>query len=319
MRRVLALGLLLAAAGCDLLAGDDPYRELPVVSAVLVAGEPLAPVTLSRTAPIDAPFDPLALRVSGATVGVSLLRADGSLEAFYPYNDQGQGVYVPAEPARVLGGRRYRLAVAVPGRAAPVTAETTVPTAFGVVTPPPDTLVYQAGPGPRVRVTASEVPGRQTIFLFTIRALAPAQFARVPRTGGGPADTDSTWVEIPSPDTYGLTPFAADLVFDRDVAPQDLIVGNSPVLNEGNYEPHGDGTLTLGTPWVAVNYYGPQELLATALDDALVRFLQSRAIQTIPTTISPGEIPNVDSNVENGLGVFGSAAQARVEVFVREP
>jgi hypothetical protein len=315
MRPLLAcLALALAAAGCD-TSPAFPFEEEVVVTSVLVAGLPLPPVTLTRTVPLGAFYEPIP--VTGATVTVALLRADGTTEATYPYVEGAGGAYVSPDSAAVRGGGRYRLEVAVPGEADRITAETTVPTAFELVEAPPDTVVYQEGQGPAARVTPSTFPGRQTIYLFTVRAVDPLDFRRE-ADASTPATDDSVWVPIPGTG-YDPTPFVADLILDRDVDPENFWTGNSPLLNEGGYDPNPDGSLTIRLPWLSVNYFGPTETTITAFDDALVRFFETQTIQTVPTTISPGEIPNVDSNVENGRGVFGAVAQVRATTFVRPP
>lgn len=315
MPRLAASLLLLALAlgGCDTLSGEA-FEEQPVVSAVLVAGQPLPPISLTLTAPIDQPFRPEARRIAGATLTVSLLRADGAAEAPYAYRQDVGGLYVPADAEAVVeGGRRYRLEAVVPGFAETVRAETTVPTAFEVVQGPPDTLLYNPanGTGPSVHVTPSVFPGRdQAAYFFSIRALAPDSFFVGP---------DGRYQRAFLPGRYGLTPFAASIIRDRDVNPADFANGNSPVLNEANYQRNPDGSITLTVPWLGVSYFGPQLFSATALDDALLDFIQSQVIQFVPTTLSPGEIPAVVTNVENGLGVFGAVAQQSVTSFIREP
>jgi hypothetical protein len=176
-------------------------------------------------------------------------------------------------------------------------------------------VTYQEGDGPSVRLTRSAFPGRQTVYLFTVRPLDPVEFRREEDTST-PEPGDSVWVAVDGTG-FDPTPFTADLIFDRDVDPESFLVGNSPLLNEANADANPDGTLTLRLPWLSVSFYGPLEVTITAVDDALVRFFQTQAVQTVPTTISPGEIPNVDTNVENGHGVFGAVAQRRVTTFVR--
>lgn len=178
-----------------------------------------------------------------------------------------------------------------PGEA--VLAETVVPDTFAVVRPPPDTVVYNVlGPGPAFDVTPSEAPGRQAVYLFTVTAL--------------------------DPETYGLTPTIASLIEDTDADPADFVNGASPVLNEGNYVRNPDGTITIRVPWLAIAYFGPNRFTINALDDAAYDFLRSRSAQFTPTTLAPGEIQDVLSNVENGTGVFGSFARVSAEVFIQE-
>lgn len=297
MTRLLLMPLLLAAAllgGCDL--AEEDFQPEVVVEGVLVAQEPLPPVRLSRTAALDEvyAFDRLAL--SGAEAVVLLLDGAGGVEARFPYEERAPGTYRPRDVHAVLPSRTYRLEVQVP-EAADVTAaggrvraETTVPDTFRVVRPPPDTVRYDifATP-PTIDVTRTETTGRAAVFIFSIVALAP--------------------------DEYGLTPTLAELL-DEDDDPSDFIEGSSPILNEGNYSVNPDGTLALQVPWFGISYYGPNRFVANALDDALYDFYRSRDAQFGATTLSPGEIQRVLSNIEHGTGVFGSVAQASVEVFI---
>lgn len=312
MRPLAFVLVAFALAACDTTT-DGVFREETVVTAVLSAGEALPPISLTRTLPFGAFWQPIP--VNGAIVTVSLLDGAGTPEAVYPYVQGEDAEYVPVDTPAVMGGRRYRLEIIVPGQAETITAETVVPTAFAFIQAPPDSVTYRDGPGPETRVTPSVVPGRQTVYVFTVRALEPIEHSREPDESTPGAD-DSLWIPIPGTG-YPPTPFVADLIYERDIDPETFWTGNSPLLNEGNYETNADGTLTMRMPWAAVNYFGPTELTITAVDDALLRFLESQAIQTVPTTISPGETPNVDTNVQNGHGVFGSVAQQVTRLFVR--
>ncbi len=290
MRRLLALLLTAAAlAGCDL--AEDPFRPEPVVEAVLVAGEPLADVRLSRTVPVEERYDFVEAAVAGATVTVTRLR-DGQP---YPYFQKKPGVYTPADRgALVEPGERYRLTVELLDGsglgAARLSAETLVPDTFAVVVPPDSVVAYDPfGPAPGLVVTPSAYPGRQAIYLFSIVA----------------QDTS----------TCGLTPTYGAFA-DGDADAGDFANGSSPLLNEANYEVTERGNLRLRIPWLAVAFFGTNEFTANALDDALFDFIRSRDAQVNPTTLSPGEIQSVLSNVENGAGVFGSVAQQTTRVFI---
>lgn len=302
-RPVLLLAALLALAGCDL--AEEDFQPQVVVEGFLVADEFLPTVRLSETAPFGATYSFDAFALSGADAELLLLDAGGGVEVRYRLaeNPDFPGNYVPSfpsdAPSRALPGRRYRLDVRAPGRpdlvpaGASVRAETVVPDTFSVVRAAPDTVAYDiTRPGPSFGVTPSETPGRQAIYLFTISAL--------------------------DPETYGLTPTIASLIEDTDADPADFVSGSSPVLNEGNYERHADGTLTVRVPWFAVAYFGPNRFTINALDDATYDFLRSRNAQFSPTSLAPGEIQDVLSNVENGAGVFGSFARVSAEVFIQE-
>jgi hypothetical protein len=295
---IVLLAVLGVVAGCDL--AEEDFRPQLVVEGVLVAGESLPPIRLSQTAPLGATYSFEALAVEGAVVEVVRLAGEVRPGRTYPYeeSDARPGTYLPISPDGVVPLARYRLTIRVPDAlglvpaGAVARAETTVPDTFRVVEPPRDTVRYNPfGPVTELRVSPSAYPGRQAVYVFSIRALEP--------------------------EAFGLTPTYAALLDPEEA--ERVIEGTSPLLNEQNYGRNPDGTLTLEIPWLAIAYYGPNELTASALDDALFDYLRSRSTQFAPRTLSPGEIPEVLSNVENGVGVFGSAAQQTVRIFFRRP
>ncbi len=296
-------------AGCDL--AEEDFQPEVVVEGILIAGEPMTSVRLSETAPLGAvyTFDRYAL--SGATVRVLLLTESSEVEETYelvenvdiPGNEGSfPGVYVPEPRPKptVLPNRRYRLEVELPGRGdlvpsgTLIRAETAVPDTFSIVTQPPASIPYDiTRPSPAIDVTTSTDAERQSIFIFNIRATEP--------------------------ENYPLTPLVASFVDQGDLDAEDLVSGSSPLLNEANYERNADGSLRLRVPWFAISYFGPNVFTANALDDAFYDFLRSRDAQFNPTTLSPGEIQRVFSNVENGVGVFGSMARAKADpVFIEQ-
>ena len=273
-----------------------------------MADEFLPTIRLSETAPIDARYNFDAYALSGAEVELALLDERGAVEqtfGFYenvdvPGNEGSfPGNYVPLDGHRVRPNRRYRLTARVPDRTDLVPAgeliraETLVPDTFRVVRFPPDTIRYDiTAPSPALDVTPSVGEG-QAVYIFSIQALEP--------------------------ENYSLTPTIASLLESaEDADPADFVTTSSPLLNEGNYERNPDGTLRLRVPWFGIAYYGPNRFSANALDDALYDFIRSRDAQFNPTTLSPGEIQRVLSNVENGTGVFGSLASVRAEAFIAE-
>ncbi len=310
-----ALVLFLAAPGLIVLGGcdlaEDDFRPELVVEGTLTAEGPMATIRLSRTAPVEAAYSFERYALSGATVRVLLLSDEGEVEEtfeFYenvdvPGNESSfPGNYVPLSRPKptVLPNRRYRLEVEVPAAAGLVPpgvlvrAETTVPDTFSIARQPPDSLRYDiTAPSPAIDVTPSVRPDGQSVFIFNVRA----------------AD----------PENNPLTPLAASFVENGGVDPEDLVSTSSPLLNEANYERLPDGNLRLRVPWFAIGYYGPNEFRASVLDEALYDFLRSRDAQFNPTTLSPGEIQRVFSNVENGVGVFGSIARSETVSVVIEP
>lgn len=310
MRRFLPL-LLLAFAACDGAIEND-FRAEYVVESYQLVGAPLAPVHVLRNAPIGDRFDRDALAVREATVEVHLLAGDGSVEARYPFVHAFGDGYVAVDSETVVAPlRRYRLEVRVPGYAPLISAETFTPGAFELVSASADTATYSAADQTIVfNVTRPQYPGRQGIFLFSTETLletlrledaVPFVRAILDRDGNGVVDAED-------PDAEG-----------DELELEDLRVGSSPLLNEQTYETNPDGTLRIELPWIAVVFYGPSRISASAVDDNLFDFLRSQAVQQGGSTLSPGEIPNVLERVENGAGLFGSYSRVAREVFIRRP
>lgn len=321
MRYVLLASLLLAAVGCDGFADDD-FTAQVVVSAHLGAGEPLPEIVLTESSPLLERYDPATLAVAGATVTVSLLAADGSVATAYPYvAGDAPGTYTPATPADVLPQRTYRLDVRAGEHT--LTAETTVPPALALVAGPAETSVYGEGQGPEIRVGRTSTAARQTAFVISTRALAPVAFEEVVEDG------DTRYRSRPAAGTFGLTPpyerflgcdAAEDgpgVVCDEDPR-ENAVVGTSPVINEAGYVDLGDGTVLVQVPSLAFGFYGPVSIRLVSVDAALEAFVESQLVQGGGSTLSPGEIPNVTTNVVGGLGVFGSFARVTVETTLVE-
>lgn len=327
MRALALLPIVLFLAACDLLTPADPYREQLVVSTALEAGAPLPALRLTRTVPIDRVYDTAAVAIPDAEVSITRLAPDGSdAEVYRYYYRPDRYHYFPHRGSvRVVPGATYRLDVRAPGFETPLMATTTVPQQFEVVRAPDGAIRYQTGQGPESVITPSSVPGRQAVYLLQVRALAPDAFEIAEVEPGR-----FRWVRLGLPDRFGLTPFYANVILGRDCtrradgslncpfSPEDVVSGSSPLLNEASYVRNPDGTLVVRAPWLAFGFYGPQKLVINALDDALVRFIESQATQQPGGTLSPGEIPNVVTNVQGGLGVFGSFASRSVQLTITE-
>ena len=316
-----ALLALAPLAGCDGTDGDE-FASLLVVSASLGADQPLPPVQLSRTSPLLDRYDPENVAVAGAEVTVTLVAPDGSDDEVYPYVGGGPGLYVSvAEGVVVRPGRTYRLDVTAEGET--LRAATTVPAAVDLVQGPAERVVYGVGQGPEFRITRTSTAGRQAAFVATTRALAPADFVEVQ------VDGQTRYRSVPDPATFLPVPLArrfldcepeegGTILCDED--PRDNATkGTSPVINEDSYIDLGDGTLLVQAPFLAFGFYGPYRISLVSVDAALQAFVQTQAIQGGGATLSPGEIPNVTTNVEGGLGVFGSFARVTVETTIVEP
>ena len=287
----LLLGLIsVALVACDSYEQDEFVPEV-VVESYLVAGEPLPEVRVSVTAPISSRYTFENFGVEGANVIVNLLGEEGGVEESYSFVEESRGVYLPAEESAVVQPlRRYALEVRVPGGNDVVRSQTLVPGHFEMSTVSGDTIVYQSAVQLEARITNSIYPGRKSYYLFTIEA----------------EDTLN----------YGLTPFYADIIDEDDgMSKSDLVRNSSGITNENDFTRHGDGTLSLKLPWIGIAFYGPNTIIANAIDDNLYDFKRSQ----MGGSSSPGEMDNLLDHVENGRGVFGSMVRDQLTVFIAEP
>ena len=288
------------AAGCDTTPGTAPPERQVVVESYLIAQEPLPPIRLSRTAPIEGQYDFTELAIRDAEVTVERLGADGDVAESYPYAEvpDSAGVYRPEAEAQVQPLATYRLQVRTPESAAEaaqtVTATTVVPDTFSVVRVENDPVVYQGEEQIAFALTKSAYPTRdQAFYLLTTEALE--------------LDEDQ------------LTPLAAEFFENGSATLDDLRLTSSPVLNEASYTQNPDGTLTVRLPWIAVTFYGPNRSTTNAIDDNLYDFVRSQNAQQGGGGFSPGAIPNVIEHVDGGTGVFGSLARQSRTIRILRP
>ncbi len=284
--------LTLLLSSCDALdvQGVDEF----VVEAYLIEGQQLPIVRLSRTTGIDEQYDFTALAVTNASARIELLATDGSVETAIPYS-QRENLYWPDENHFVQAARTYRLTIDIPGVDQQIVATTLIPGAFDLISGKPDSVLYQGAEQFSVNVTESVYPGRQAVYVFTVEALEPS--------------------------VESLTPFYRD-VLNPDSEDggeiEDVILNESFVINEANFDIEPDGTFSIKLPWLAVAFYGPNNIIVNAIDDNLFDFLRSHTVQQGGSTFSPGEIPNVIDNIEGATGVFGAITRRNSEVFIKD-
>ena len=279
--------MVLWIAGCDSTENSFHQPEV-VVEAYLVSGDTLPRIRVSRSLSVNRDYNFTTSAIVGADVTISQLAEDGSVVEtfFFADVDEFPGIYTPVNNTVVLPLTTYELQVNGVGQT--VSARTLVPGAFELVRSNADTIFYQSDDQLELDLTRSEYPTRQNVFIFSTEALNP-QFDL-------------------------LTPFYRDISDEDDI--EELRITQSPLINEANYDLNDDGTITVRLPWLAVAFYGPNRLLASAVDDNLFDFLRSYFVQQGGSTFSPGEIPNVLDQVENGTGVFGSVSRSEFTVFI---
>ncbi len=284
--------VILAAilSACDPYQQDD-YVEQVVVQSWLVADEPLPVIRLSRTIPINEVYSFEKAALANALVDVMLLNASDQIERSFTYYSSEPGIYLPIEADVLVEPlRRYELLVRISGKP-DISAQTLVPGRFQTVSQNNSVIKYQSTEQLELEVTRSVYPGRQNYYVFTIETL--------------------------DPENAELTPFYADIL-DANQR-KDVYLNQSGILFEANTELNPiTNTLKFKLPWIGVAFYGPTRITTNAIDDALYNFIRTKDVQLGGSTLSPGEINNVATNVTNGIGVFGSFARSSVNVMIEK-
>ena len=293
MKQLFAILTALAVlSGCELYEQDE-YQEYYVVESYLIANGNLQQVRLSTTNPIDETYQFEDNAVSGATVKIQRLNPDSSIAEEYTYQQQQPGIYTPVNNITVRAAQLYQLYATTPN-GDEISATTYVPGNFEIVNELEPGYVYQGEQQVELTTTPSSyITNRQTYFIFTINALDPTP--------------------------NNLTPFYADQVDDDETDIEEYYVNSSGIVNEGNFDQNSDGTITLRLPWLAVAFYGTNNIIVNAIDDNLYDFLRSHDTQSGGSTLSPGEIQNIRYNVEGGIGIFGSMASDTIGTFIARP
>lgn len=293
MKRLFPLFLLLTFSTCEIYEQDE-YQEYVVVESYQVAGRDLQQVRLSTTLPAFEFYSFQKAAISDADVEIRLLSEDGQqIESVFPYQNTSPGVYESEVSHQVLGLRTYELFIDVPGQLDDISARTLVPQSFQVIDGIRDTLVYQAAEQLEVTFSESNYPDRQNIYVFNTIA----------------QDTS----------VNNFTPFYAEFFDEEENELSDFANTSSGLINEANFGRNEDGTITIAYPWIAVAFYGNNKIVASTIDDNLYDYIRSESVQLGGSLFSPGEIPNVITNVNNGIGFFGSAASDTIQTFIKRP
>ncbi len=284
---------LFAFIACDVNNPSEFEKEY-IVESYLFAGERLPEVRLSQTVPFGTAYFFEEQAVRNAAVIINRLDESGNIAQSYAYREVNRGIYRTVSTDIVLPLNIYTLEVTVPDENNTVLrASTLVPDSFSVVATNADTVTFRATEQLEVDVTQSFFPGRQSVFIFATEAF------------------DISF--------ENLTPFYKD-IFDEDEDDlEDFRINESPLINEENYDLNPDGTLTIKLPWIAVAFFGDNEITAFAVDDNLFNFISSQNLQVMPSTLSPGEIPAIIDPIEGGTGIFGAYARVKTSVFIKIP
>lgn len=272
-------------SSCELYE-QDSFVEQVVVESYQIALQPMSDVILSRTGPIFEEYNKTERGIDDASVVVREILPSGQTSQVIQFVRTGQGVYSPAESGITVKPRyRYELEATIPSLDARVTTFTVVPDTFSIKGINSTALVYQGPEQFKLTLTPSFFPGRQSYYIFTNETL--------------------------DPENAEFTSFYADADGDRE----DFYRVSSGIINQTSTAQNGD-IVELTFPWIGVAFYGPNRLRASAIDDNMYDYIRSLQIQGGGSTLSPGEIENVISNVEGGIGVFGSYSEVAIEIGV---
>ena len=274
---------------CELYDQDD-YTQEYVIESYLIADQKLPNVYLSTTSPIFEEYNRDNNGVSNATVIIREFDSQGNLNWTEPLINVQNGTYRTDNEALIVRPRHlYTLEVTIQSDNHMIRAETVVPDTFSIRTINATTLVYQGPQQFELELSPSFYPGRQGYYVFANETL--------------------------DPQNAEFTPFYADADGDRE----DFYRVSSGIVNETSTGQNGSTIIELKFPWIGIAFYGPNRLSTAAIDDNMYDFIRSVSIQQGGSTQSPGEIENFISNVEGGIGVFGSYAQVSVDVEVLKP
>lgn len=293
---LLAFSLLIIS--CELYPQDE-YEEFYVVESYLIAQNELPEVFLSTTAPVTSKYLFQDYAVANASVTIDLLEGgkDSPIEQFYSYemDSENRGVYKPRVSHKILPSRTYRIRIGdIPDDpSASIIGYTTVPDTFRTISDVPDTVVYQSNEQIELDITESVNPDRQSYFIFTTISLGP--------------------------DFESFTPLYFDFYDEDEDELGDYVKTSSGIVNEENFTNNSDGTITLKYPWLAVAFFGDNQIVANTIDDNIYDFIRSQSVQLGGSTLSPGEIPNVLYRLEGGIGIFGSLAADTVQTYIKRP
>lgn len=284
--------LFITISACETYSQSD-YEEFYVVESYIVANRDLQQVRLSTTVPAFDFYDFEENAIRNADVEIRLLSVSGAgVDSVFAYAMSEPGIYQPTESHSVLPTRTYELNIQIPNGSIldEVRATAIVPDTFSVIGGILDSLVYQSSEQLSVTLSESSYPGRQNVFVFTTISENPV--------------------------VENLTPLYLDF-YDDEEDLEEFSVTSSGLLNEGNFTQFPDGSVTIQYPWLAVAFYEENRIVATTVDDNIYDYLRSNDVQLGGSTLSPGEIQNVITRVEGGIGLFGAMASDTIDTFIK--
>ncbi len=289
---IVVLALAVPVAGCDSVDGNALETDY-VVESVLVAGHGLPRLWLSRAVYLEESYT--FKGEPEAQVMVRVAGPQAEEEIHYEEDQHRPGEYWPVSGHRVLPLHRYDLTIQPATTTGPITATTLVPNTFAIDFDQGSEVVYQADGQLDLPISRHAYPGREkSYYLFETYAREPLEENLVP---------------------------SARALYDPDkgVSLRVLSRTSSPIIKMDSSDIHHQGSLTVGYPMGAINFYGDSEVFVRALDDNVYHYSRSQGLQQGGTTFAWGEIPNPLPHIKGAHGLFGSVAGVWIYFRVVEP
>ncbi len=280
---LLVLCTLVLAAGCE-DAPPTEYVARPYVQGYLLVGERIENIVVAQSQPIDRPFDYSASIVRDASVSIE----GGGVEMHLIYRDDPDGggsYFCPDTTVRVAPETTYRLVVRMPGGEV-LRAETTTPQSISWVLEPPSDLQY---PRDTTKLESSDSlrmiwsPGNSAEYLLRVRAVDTVGYGR--------------YLDPPSEESNARTNSRGEKR------------GTTYSVTQWVYAPLN--RMRLG--WTSFTWFGRNEITVFAPDYWFLEWFKSTQFSRISA-----EFDQRESNIDGGLGVFGSASILRKELFLQK-
>lgn len=286
--------LLLMLPACEEYT-QDAYQEYVVLEAYAVANRPLPDVWISVTMPTDREYHFSSAALPGANIQIILLDEHGGEEETFGYMPSSEtGRYMSENKTHIILPRRtYRIDIDFNSRPEVLRAHTIIPDAFEIQNEIPGSIVYQSSDQLEIILSATEKTQSQNVYVFNSIALNPVY--------------------------DNLAPFWRELVNEGETSIEDFYNHNTPLVNEGNFDINPDGTITLFYPWVGIAFFEENLIVANSVDKNLSDLISSQDVQIGGSTLSPGEIPNLEYNISGGIGIFGGIASDTIQTYIERP
>ncbi len=285
---IIKILLLILLTACT-VANTSTFHPQYVVQAYLIADNSLPGIRLSSTV---APGDKYVQRdvaVSDATLEVQLLKDDSGIEKVFRYQYSDNGIYMPDTNAIVLPGRTYKLYITFPGNNTRISAETTVPDAFKIISVSEDTVTYNQNEP--IRFLASRISGsNNSKYLFNVISQNPIT----------------------------LTPYYKhQLDVDGNKTPAWYLNVQSGILN-GSFFTQTGNDIELRLPWDVIAFYGSNLVIPNIIDTNLYDFIRSSNTSDENKQLSSGYINEIIYHIDGGIGIFGSMSRDSLMVYIKQ-